>query len=168
MRRSFDDPLYKEIFRSYVAYLVREGFTQEFFIEGGRSRTGKTLPPRLGMLTWDVDAFIDSHQHDLVFIPVAITYERLVEESSILDELSGGAKTEESVWNLVRARKYLERRLHLWPEVGDYHALMLMRESEVPASFDSEKQNEPVNPLDCLFLEEDFRFWDDRRRVSGS
>ena len=110
MRRTFDDALYKEIFRSYVAYLVREGFTQEFFIEGGRSRTGKTLPPRLGMLTWDVDAFIDSHQHDLVFIPVAITYERLVEESSILDELSGGTKTKESVLNLVRARKYLERR----------------------------------------------------------
>lgn len=110
LRRSFDDPLYKEIFRSYVAYLVREGFTQEFFIEGGRSRTGKTLAPRLGMLTWDVDAFISSHQHDLVFIPVAITYERLVEESSILDELSGGEKTEESVLNLMRARKYLQRR----------------------------------------------------------
>jgi glycerol-3-phosphate O-acyltransferase len=110
LRRSFDDPLYKEIFRSYVAYLVREGFTQEFFIEGGRSRTGKTLAPRLGMLTWDVDAFISSHQRDLVFIPVAITYERLVEESSILDERSGGEKTEESMLNLMRARKFLQRR----------------------------------------------------------
>ncbi|MCP5042255.1 MAG: hypothetical protein GY944_14610, partial [bacterium] len=110
LRHSFDDALYKEIFRSYVAYLVREGFTQEFFIEGGRSRTGKTLPPRLGMLMWDVDAFIDSHQRDLVVIPVAITYERLVEESSMLEELSGGEKTEESVLNLVRARKYLQRR----------------------------------------------------------
>ncbi len=50
----------------------------------------------------------------------------------------------------------------LWPEVEDYYALMLMRESEGPASFDSEKQNEPVNPLDCFFLEEDFQFWDDR------
>ncbi len=110
MRRSFDDPLYKEVFRSYVAFLVREGFTQEFFIEGGRSRTGKTLAPRLGMLSWDVDAFIDSHQRDLVFIPVAITYERLVEESSMIGELSGGEKTEESMLNLMRARKYLQRR----------------------------------------------------------
>jgi predicted phage terminase large subunit-like protein len=50
----------------------------------------------------------------------------------------------------------------LWPEVEDYRTLMLMRESEGPASFDSEKQNEPVNPEDCFFLEEDFRFWDDR------
>lgn len=110
LRKSFDDPLYKEVFRSYVAYLVHEGFTQEFFIEGGRSRTGKTMAPRLGMLTWDVDAFINSHQRDLVFIPVAITYERLVEESSFLDELSGAEKTEESVANLVRARKYLQSR----------------------------------------------------------
>ncbi len=110
LRKSFDDPLYKEVFRSYVGYLVREGFTQEFFIEGGRSRSGKTMPPRLGMLTWDVDAFIDSHQRDMVIIPVAITYERLVEESAMLEELSGGEKTEESVLNLMRARKYLQRR----------------------------------------------------------
>lgn len=110
LRKSFDDPLYKEVFRAYVAYLVREGFTQEFFIEGGRSRTGKTMAPRLGMLTWDVDAFIDSHQRDLVFIPVAITYERLVEESTFIEELSGAEKTEESVANLVRARKYLQSR----------------------------------------------------------
>ena len=50
----------------------------------------------------------------------------------------------------------------LWPEMEDYYTLMLMRESEGPASFDSEKQNEPVNPQDCFFLEEDFQFWDDR------
>lgn len=50
----------------------------------------------------------------------------------------------------------------LWPEVEDYYTLMQMRESEGPASFDSEKQNEPVNPEDCFFLEEDLRFGDDR------
>lgn len=50
----------------------------------------------------------------------------------------------------------------LWPQAEDYYTLMVMRETEGPASFDSEKQNEPVNPLDCFFLEEDFRFWDDR------
>ena len=50
----------------------------------------------------------------------------------------------------------------LWPEAEDYYALMLMRESDGPASFDSEKQNEPVNPQDCFFLEEDFQFWDER------
>ena len=55
----------------------------------------------------------------------------------------------------------------LWPENEDYYTLMLMRESEGPASFDSEKQNEPVNPADCLFLEEEFHYWDDRWESSA-
>lgn len=110
LRKSFDDPLYKEVFRAYVGYLVREGFTQEFFIEGGRSRTGKTLAPRLGMLSWDVDAFLESSRRDLFFVPIAISYERLVEESGMVDELAGGEKTQESMLGLFRARKYLQRR----------------------------------------------------------
>ena len=109
LRRSFDDPLYKQVFRAYVAYLVREGFTQEFFIEGGRSRTGKTLVPRLGMLGWNVDAFLESSRQDLFFVPIAITYERLVEESGIMDEMSGGKKKRESTLGVFRARKYLGR-----------------------------------------------------------
>jgi len=84
LRKSFEDPLYKEVFRAYVGYLVREGFTQEFFIEGGRSRTGKTLAPRLGMLGWDVDAFLENPRSDLFFVPIAISYERLVEESGMI------------------------------------------------------------------------------------
>jgi glycerol-3-phosphate O-acyltransferase len=110
MRASFDDPLYREVFRSYLGHLVREGLTQMFFIEGGRSRTGKSLAPRLGMLTWEVEAFLDSKRRDFLFVPVSMSYERLVEESSMVDELEGAAKTKESVLGLVRARKYLQRR----------------------------------------------------------
>ncbi len=110
LRRSFDDDLYKEVFRSYIAYLVSEGFIQEFFIEGGRSRTGKSLSPRLGMLSWDVEAFVNSQRRDLILLPVAITYERLVEESSMVGELLGEKKAKESMLGLVRARKFLENR----------------------------------------------------------
>ncbi len=110
LRRSFEDPLYKEVFRSYTAYLIREGITQEFFIEGGRSRTGKSLAPRLGILGWDVEAFLDSHRRDLFFVPIAITYERLVEEGAMVGELEGEKKQSESVLGLVRARKFLRRR----------------------------------------------------------
>jgi glycerol-3-phosphate O-acyltransferase len=110
LRRSFDDPLYKTVFRAYVAYLIREGFTQEFFIEGGRSRTGKTLAPRLGMLSWDIDAFLDSGRRDLFFVPIAITYEHLVEERAMVGELEGEKKRDESMLGLVRARKFLRRR----------------------------------------------------------
>lgn len=110
LRKSFDDPLYKEVFRAYVGYLVREGFTQEFFIEGGRSRTGKTLAPRLGMLGWDVDAFLENRRSDLFFVPIAISYERLVEESGMIEELEGGEKSKESMLGLLRARKYLQSK----------------------------------------------------------
>jgi glycerol-3-phosphate O-acyltransferase len=110
LRHRFDDPLYKAVFRSYVAYLVKEGFTQEFFIEGARSRTGRTLAPKLGMLAWDVEAFLDSGRRDLLFVPIAITYERLVEEGAMIAELAGGAKKDESLLGLIRARKVLGRR----------------------------------------------------------
>jgi len=73
-----------------------------------------------------------------------------------------GAKTV-----LMKLETMLEDTEVLWPENEDYYALMLMRESEGPASFDSEKQNEPVNPADCLFLEEEFHYWDDRWETSA-
>ena len=110
MRKNFDDGLYKAVFRAYLAYLVKEGFTQEFFIEGGRSRTGKSMAPRMGMLSWNIQAFLDSGRKDLIFVPVGITYERLVEESAMVDELEGGGKQQESMLALVRARKVLQRR----------------------------------------------------------
>jgi glycerol-3-phosphate O-acyltransferase len=110
LRRSFDDDLYKEVFRSYVSYLVREGFPQEFFIEGGRSRTGRTLTPKLGMLSWNIDAFLDSGRRDLFLVPVAITYERLVEESAMISELAGQNKSAENLRGLFKARKILGRR----------------------------------------------------------
>jgi glycerol-3-phosphate O-acyltransferase len=110
VRRSLDDALYKEVFRAYVAHLVKEGVTQEFFIEGGRSRTGKTLAPRLGMLSWVVEAFLETARRDLFFVPIAITYERLVEEGAMIEELEGAEKKDESMLALVRARKFLQRR----------------------------------------------------------
>ena len=110
LRDSFDDDLYKEVFRSYVAHLVSEGVTQEFFIEGGRSRTGKTLAPRLGILSWEIEAFLGTARRDLFFVPIAISYERLVEEGAMVDELEGGKKSQESMLGLMRARKFLQRR----------------------------------------------------------
>ena len=110
LRREFDDAIYKPVFRAYVSYLVREGFTQEFFIEGARSRTGKTTTPRLGMLAWNVQGFVDSGRRDLFFVPVAISYERLVEEGAMVRELEGEAKQQESMLGLMRARSVLARR----------------------------------------------------------
>jgi len=111
IRRSFDDnELYKAVFRSYLKFLIREGYTQEFFIEGGRSRTGKILTPKLGMLSALVDAFISGVRRDLFLVPVSIHYGRVVEEDAYQQELGGGEKEPESLAGLVRARRVLSRR----------------------------------------------------------
>jgi len=111
IRRSFEDnALYKAVFRSYLKFLIREGYTQEFFIEGGRSRTGKILTPKLGMLSALVDTFLDGARRDLYFVPVSIHYGRVVEEDEYQRELGGAEKEPESLAGLVRARRVLRRR----------------------------------------------------------
>jgi glycerol-3-phosphate O-acyltransferase len=111
IRRSFDDnELYKAVFRSYLKFLIGEGYTQEFFIEGGRSRTGKILTPKLGMLAAIVDAFAQGVRRDLFLVPVSIHYGRVVEEEEYERELGGGEKEPESLAGLVRARRVLSRR----------------------------------------------------------
>ena len=83
IRRSFaGNVLYSTVFKAYVKRLLKEGFTQEFFIEGGRSRTGKTLPPKMGMLGMIVDAYMDSREKDLLFVPASISYDKIVESKA--------------------------------------------------------------------------------------
>jgi len=110
MRRSFDgDKLYSAVFRGYVQLLMKDGITQEFFIEGTRSRTGKTLQPRLGMVSMMLDAFSRGVRRDVVVVPVGFTYERLVEEGSMTEERRGATKRSESLLQLIRARSVLRR-----------------------------------------------------------
>jgi glycerol-3-phosphate O-acyltransferase len=111
IRRSFDgNDLYKQVFRNYLSYLIREGYTQEFFIEGGRSRTGKILTPKLGMLSAIVNAFIAGARRDLYLVPVSIHYGRVVEEESYKRELVGAEKEKESLLNLLKARAMLRQK----------------------------------------------------------
>jgi glycerol-3-phosphate O-acyltransferase len=111
IRRTFEgNPLYKLVFSTYLAYLIREGYTQEFFIEGGRSRTGKILTPKLGMLNAIVNAFTSGVRRDLYLVPVSIHYGRIVEEEAYKSELLGGAKERESFGALLKARRVLRQR----------------------------------------------------------
>jgi glycerol-3-phosphate O-acyltransferase len=111
IRRSFKgDAIYASVFRAYVRKLYREGFTQEFFIEGTRSRTGKTLPPKLGMLTMLVDAYLESKQPDAIFVPANISYEKLIESSSYLKELGGAEKEKENAAAFFKTANILASR----------------------------------------------------------
>jgi len=103
LRRSIkNNALYSAVFSEYVAQLVGEGFSLEYFIEGGRSRTGRLLVPKGGMIAMTVRAFLRAPRRPVVFQPVYIGYEKLIEGKSYLDELVGRPKQKESVWGLLR------------------------------------------------------------------
>src|SRR5690606_5297549 len=93
--------LYSAVLSEYVAQLVAGGYSIEYFIEGGRSRTGRLLQPKGGMISMTVRAFLRQPTRPVLFQPVYIGYEKLMEGSSYLDELSGKPKEKESIWSLL-------------------------------------------------------------------
>lgn len=111
IRRTFKGAiLYSKVFAEYVYKLLEHGFNVEFFIEGGRSRTGKLLQPKLGLLSILLNAYKDGACDDLIFVPVFIGYDRVLEESAYLYELDGGQKKPESLMQVLKARKFLRKR----------------------------------------------------------
>jgi glycerol-3-phosphate O-acyltransferase len=109
IRRQFrDNKLYRAVLESYVATMCQKGFSIEYFIEGGRSRTGFLLPPKPGMLAMTLRAAQDQSDKPLAFLPVYIGYERLLESHSYINELYGEKKQKESLLSLLSARHYLK------------------------------------------------------------
>jgi len=104
------DRVYTAVLRAYVKQLLRDRFPQEFFLEGGRSRTGKLLFPKTGLFSMEVDAWLDGAAEDVRFVPVAIDYEHLMEAGSYARELAGGEKQKEDLKGLWSARKVLGGR----------------------------------------------------------
>jgi len=111
IRRSFrGNALYTVVFMKYLAAIMARGHSIEYFIEGGRSRTGRLLQPKTGMLSMTVRSFLRDPGRPVVFIPVYFGYERIVEGSTYIGELSGKPKEKESVRGLIRtARKLREK-----------------------------------------------------------
>ena len=102
IRRSIrGNALYSAVLSEYVAQLVAGGYSIEYFVEGGRSRTGRLLQPKGGMIAMTLRAFLRQPRRPVLFQPVYIGYEKLMEGSSYLDELSGRPKEKESIWQLL-------------------------------------------------------------------
>lgn len=111
IRRQFGgDRLYSAAVEAYVRRLIRDGYTLELFIEGGRSRSGKLLKAQIGMLSMLVDAATAVPNREVVFVPVSIGYERIVETTSYGRELIGGEKQKEDANGLLRAASALRHR----------------------------------------------------------
>ncbi|MEA5667739.1 glycerol-3-phosphate 1-O-acyltransferase PlsB [Stenotrophomonas sp. MH1] len=102
IRRSIKgNALYSAVLSEYVAQLVAGGYSIEYFVEGGRSRTGRLLQPKGGMISMTLRAFLRQPRKPVLFQPIYIGYEKLMEGGSYLDELSGRPKEKESIWALL-------------------------------------------------------------------
>ena len=111
IRRSFaDDELYKAILQEYLLILMREGNISEFFIEGTRSRSGKVLRPRMGMLSYIVDFVMKGELENAVMCPLAVQYEKVLEGETYSGELLGAKKEKESFGALLKATPGFLRR----------------------------------------------------------
>ncbi|MBT4087604.1 MAG: hypothetical protein HOE30_03835 [Deltaproteobacteria bacterium] len=110
MRRSFkNNPLYATAFVTYLYYLLDHKIPLEVFIEGGRSRTGKTLPPRIGILSILIEYLMQNSDKDLQLVPISFTYERIPEETAYIKELDGAVKQQENLLELLNAYKVLKK-----------------------------------------------------------
>ena len=110
LRRTFrGDPLYAMVFRGYIKQLFREGFSIEFFVEGTRSRTGKLLSPKLGILTMLVEAFGELKGREVAIVPISLSYEDVAEDTAYTSELLGGEKTKEDLTGFAKSTKVLAK-----------------------------------------------------------
>jgi glycerol-3-phosphate O-acyltransferase len=153
IRRTFkDNPIYKHVLRSYIDYLIEKRFNLEWYIEGGRSRSGKLLPPRFGMLAYVVDAYRRSKSDDVYLIPVSIAYDLIQDVGSYSAEAQGAAKKTESLgWFVGFLRGFRRRSGDIHIRFGD--PLSLRRQLGSPAVDSSHEPDEQDLELQKLAFE---------------
>ncbi len=121
LRRSFrGNRLYSAVFNEYLHYLITKGFPIAFFPEGGRSRSGRLLGLKTGLLSMLVQSYLRDQTRPLVFMPVYIGYDKVVEVRTYLKELSGKDKKPESIKQLFELRRILKKYWgHAYISFGD-------------------------------------------------
>jgi len=108
LRRSFKgNRLYAAVFNAYLRQILVRGHSIEYFVEGTRSRTGRLLAPKAGMLAMTVNSYIHNPGLPVVFVPVYFGYEKLIEGGSFISELGGAEKKKESLGGLIRSVRSL-------------------------------------------------------------
>ncbi len=121
LRRSFKgNRLYAAVFDAYLHKILSRGYSIEYFIEGGRSRTGRLLTPKGGMLAMTVGSYIKNPRRPVVFVPIYFGYEKLIEGDSFINELGGAEKKRETLFGLIRSVKALRENFgKVYVNVGD-------------------------------------------------
>lgn len=110
IRRTFrGNGLYTTVFKEYLYSILSRNTPLEYFIEGGRSRTGRLLPPKTGMLAMTVHSHLRGRSKPIVFLPTYIGYERLMEGSTYVGEMQGKPKESESIVGILKTLRKIER-----------------------------------------------------------
>ena len=143
LRRSFKgNRLYAAVFDAYLYQILMRGYSIEYFVEGGRSRTGRLLPPKGGLLAMTVNSYIQDPKRPVVFVPIYFGYEKLIEGDSFISELGGAEKKKESLFGLIRSIKALREnfgRVHV--NIGEPVELDTLLDETHPDWRDLEKGN---------------------------
>lgn len=109
LRRSFaGNKLYTAVFREYLELLFNKGYSVKYYAEGGRSRTGRLLPPKTGMIAMTVQAMLKGVNRPVSIVPVYIGYEHVMEVGSYLKELKGSDKKKESLFQVFSTVRKLK------------------------------------------------------------
>jgi glycerol-3-phosphate O-acyltransferase len=134
MRRSFrGSALYSAVFMKYLAAIMARGHPVQYFIEGGRSRSGRSLVPKTGMLSMTLRSYLRQPVRPVVFVPVYIGYERIMEIDSYVGELSGKPKEKESLWGFLGSLKRLRENFgHVHVNIGEPIALTPVLDAHMP------------------------------------
>ncbi|WP_194756149.1 glycerol-3-phosphate 1-O-acyltransferase PlsB [Aliidiomarina indica] len=120
LRRSFrGNKLYSTVFREYLTRLFQKGYAVEYFMEGGRSRTGRLLPPKTGMLAMTLQSQLRGVTRPVTFVPVYLGYEHVMEVSTYHGELKGQAKKKESVFQIFGILRKLKNFGHGYVTFGE-------------------------------------------------
>lgn len=133
LRRSFaGNKLYSAVFREYLEMLFNKGYSVKYFPEGGRSRTGRLLPPKTGMLAMTLQAMIKGVNRPVSIVPVYLGYEHVMEVKSYLKEMKGKSKKKESTGQVFSAIRKLKNYGHGYVNFGEPIALNHFLDSQVP------------------------------------
>ena len=121
LRRSFHgNKLYAAVFNAYLHQILTRGYSIKYFVEGGRSRTGRLLTPKGGMLAMTVHSYVKSPRRKIVFVPFYFGYEKLIEGGAFISELGGAKKEKESLFGLIRSVKALRENFgKVYVNVGE-------------------------------------------------
>lgn len=112
IRRSFgDDAMYTTLVQSYMDTLLQNGYNIECFVEGGRSRTGKLLQPKFGILSFLLESVLSGRVEDAIVCPVSTQYDKVIEVDSYISELLGQPKPKEDLAGFLSASSVLNLQL---------------------------------------------------------